>query len=138
MGSKIELIYCGVYFDRNLNATENNEHLTSWPFEEYSNGNRHRSKNNANMKCILEWVKKCDYFEFTGHQPVFKQNRWFFFFFPYLHRASTVSKTLFTVPTDAHYHKIIEMLKQHKNYNICSDMFRFTQEPSSGSSPVLC
>jgi len=55
----------------------------------------------------------------------------------YLHLASKVSKTLFMVPTDAHYHKIIEMLKQHKNYNTCSDMFRFTQKPSSGSSPVL-
>jgi len=29
------------------------------------------------------------------------------------------------------------MLKQFKNYNTCSDMFRFTPEPSSGSSPVL-
>jgi hypothetical protein len=29
------------------------------------------------------------------------------------------------------------MLKQYKNDNTCSDMFRFTQEPSSGSSPVL-
>ena len=55
----------------------------------------------------------------------------------YLHRASVVSKTLFIVPTDAHYYKIIEMLKQYENYYTCSDMFRFTQEPSSGSSPVL-
>jgi hypothetical protein len=55
----------------------------------------------------------------------------------YFHRASIVSKTLFIVPTDAHCYKIIEMLKQYKNYNTCSDMFRFTQEPSSGSSPVL-
>jgi hypothetical protein len=46
-------------------------------------------------------------------------------------------KTLFIVPTDAHYYKIIEMLKQYKNYNTCSDMFRFTQEPPSGNSPVL-
>ena len=29
-----------------------------------------------------------------------------------LHRASTVSKTHFIVPTDADYYKIIEMLKQ--------------------------
>ena len=55
----------------------------------------------------------------------------------YLHRASIVSKTLFIVPTDARYYKIIEMLRQYKNYNTCSDMFWFTQEPSSGSSPVL-
>jgi len=42
------------------------------------------------------------------------------------------------IPTDAHYYKNHRMLKQFKNYNTCSDMFRFTQEPSSGSSPVLC
>jgi len=29
------------------------------------------------------------------------------------------------------------MLKQHKNHYTRSDMFRFTQEPSSGSNPVL-
>ena len=32
----------------------------------------------------------------------------------YLHRASIVPKTLFIVPTDAHYYKIMEMLKQYK------------------------
>jgi len=31
-----------------------------------------------------------------------------------LYRASIVSKTLFNVSTDAHYYKIIEMLKQFK------------------------
>jgi hypothetical protein len=36
-----------------------------------------------------------------------------------------------------HTYKIVEMLKNLKNYDTCSDMFRFTQEPSSGSSPVL-
>ena len=29
------------------------------------------------------------------------------------------------------------MLNQYKNYTACYDMFRFTQEPSSGSSLVL-
>ena len=29
-----------------------------------------------------------------------------------LHRASIVSKTIFIVPNDAHYYKIVEMLKQ--------------------------
>jgi len=33
--------------------------------------------------------------------------------------------------------KLTKVLKQFKSYNTCSDMFRFTQEPSSGSSPVL-
>jgi hypothetical protein len=46
-------------------------------------------------------------------------------------------KYFFIVPTDAHYYKIVEMLKQFKTYNTCSDMFRFTQEPSSGSSLVF-
>jgi hypothetical protein len=49
----------------------------------------------------------------------------------------TCCRILFIVPTDAHYYKIVEMLKQFKNYDTCSDMFRFTQEPSSGSSHVL-
>jgi hypothetical protein len=47
------------------------------------------------------------------------------------------SKTLFIIPTDAHYYKFVEMLTQFKIYNTCPDMFRFMQEPSSGSSPVL-
>jgi len=47
-----------------------------------------------------------------------------------------VSKT-FIIPTDAHYYKNHRMLKLFKNYNTCSDMFRITQKPSSGSSPVL-
>jgi len=55
----------------------------------------------------------------------------------YLHRASIVSKTLFMFPTDAYYYKIIETLKQYKNYNTCSDMFQFTHEPSSGSSLMM-
>jgi hypothetical protein len=48
-------------------------------------------------------------------------------------------KHFFIFPTDARYYKIIEMLKQFKikNYNTCSDMFRFTQEPSSWSIHVL-
>jgi hypothetical protein len=43
----------------------------------------------------------------------------------------------FIIPTDAHYYKSVEMLKQFKSYNTCPDMFRFMQEPSSGSIPVL-
>jgi hypothetical protein len=46
-------------------------------------------------------------------------------------------KTLFIIPTDAHYYKIVGMFKQFKNYNICPEMLRFRQEPSSWSSPVL-
>jgi len=33
--------------------------------------------------------------------------------------------------------KNYKMLKQFKSYNTCSNTFLFTQEPSSGSSPVL-
>ena len=50
-----------------------------------------------------------------------------------LHRASIVLKTLFIFPTDANYYQVIEMLKQFKIIILVSDMFRFTQEPSSGS-----
>jgi len=46
-------------------------------------------------------------------------------------------KTLFIVPTDAHYCKNQRTVKTIYNYNTCFDMFRFTQKPSSGSSPVL-
>jgi len=54
-----------------------------------------------------------------------------------LYRASIVSKIIFIVPTDAHYYKITEVLKKYINYNTCSYMFRFTQDTSSGSSPML-
>jgi hypothetical protein len=53
------------------------------------------------------------------------------------HKLHCVSKTLFIIPTDVHYYKSVEMLKQFKSYNTCPGMFRFMQEPSSGSSPVL-
>jgi len=32
-------------------------------------------------------------------------------------RRKKVSKTIFIVPTDAHYYKLMGMLKQYKNYN---------------------
>ena len=37
-----------------------------------------------------------------------------------------ISETLIIVPIDAHYYKIIEVLKKFKNYDTCSYMFRFT------------
>ena len=46
-------------------------------------------------------------------------------------------KTLFITPTDAHYYKIIEMLKHFKIIKLVPTCFGSTQEPSSGSSPVL-
>jgi len=45
-------------------------------------------------------------------------------------------KALFIITTDAHNYKITGMLKQLK-FDNCSDMFRFTQEPSSGTYFVL-
>jgi len=45
-------------------------------------------------------------------------------------------KNTFIFPTDAHYYTNHRMLKQFKT-DTCSDIFRFTQEPSSGSSPML-
>jgi len=44
-------------------------------------------------------------------------------FSSYLHRASIVSKTLFVVPTDAHYYKIIEMLKQYQIITLAPTCF---------------
>jgi len=52
-------------------------------------------------------------------------------------RNKKISIKTFIIPTDAHYYKSHKILKQFKNYNTCSDMFRFTQETSSGSSLVL-
>ena len=40
-----------------------------------------------------------------------------------LHRASSVSKTLFIVQTDAHYYKIIEMLEQFKIITLAPTCF---------------
>ena len=45
-------------------------------------------------------------------------------------------KALFIVPTDAHNYKIKGILKQLK-FRLCSDMFRFTQEPSSDNYFML-
>ena len=86
-----------------------------------------------NCSCTLKWQSHWTLAMRKSKSAVHcaEKNAW-------LDRSSTSpSKTLFTVPTEAHYYKIIEMLKQYKNYNTCSDMFRFTQEPSSVSSPVL-
>jgi hypothetical protein len=44
---------------------------------------------------------------------------------------------LFNVPTDAQYYKIVDKSKHLKTVTFAPDMFRFTQEPSSGSSPVI-
>jgi len=52
-------------------------------------------------------------------------------------RNKYLIKNTFIIPTDAHYYKNHGILKQFKIINTCSDIFRFTQEPSSGSSPVL-
>jgi hypothetical protein len=62
-----------------------------------------------------------------------KYTQIFFMFAPCINNK----KTLFIVPTDAHYYKYHRLLEEFKNYNTCYDMFRFAQEPSSGSSPVL-
>ena len=43
--------------------------------------------------------------------------------------------TILLLQTDANNYKIIEILEQNSDYR--SDMFRFTQEPSSGSCLVL-
>ena len=53
-----------------------------------------------------------------------------------LHRASIVSKTLFIVPTDAHYYKIIEMLKQFKIVTLATTCFGSRRNQHQGA--VLC
>jgi hypothetical protein len=57
-------------------------------------------------------------------------------FFSYLHRASTVSKTLYIVPTDAHYYKIIEILKQFKIITLTPTYFGSRRNHNQGA--VLC
>jgi hypothetical protein len=52
------------------------------------------------------------------------------------HRASTVSKTLFIVPTDAHYYKIIETLKQFKIITLALTCFGSRRNLHQGA--VLC
>jgi hypothetical protein len=53
-----------------------------------------------------------------------------------LHRASIVSKTLFIVPTDAHYYKIIELLKQFKITILAPTCFGSRRNHHQGA--VLC
>ena len=53
-----------------------------------------------------------------------------------LHRASVVSKTLFIVPTDAHYYKIMEMLKQFKIIILAPTCFGSCRNHHQGA--VLC
>jgi hypothetical protein len=53
-----------------------------------------------------------------------------------LHRASIVSKTLFIVPTDAYYYKIIEMLEQFKIIILAPTCFGSRWNHHQGA--VLC
>jgi hypothetical protein len=46
------------------------------------------------------------------------------------------SKTLFIIPTDAHYYKSVEMLKQFKSYNTCPTCFGSRRNHHQGA--VLC
>jgi hypothetical protein len=83
--------------------------------------------------CMYDYTSTfCSNIITGGHQRVGEEKNVFM-----LAQCINSIKMLFIVPTDAHYYKIVEMLKQFKNYDTCSDMFRFTQEPSSGSSHVL-
>jgi hypothetical protein len=54
----------------------------------------------------------------------------------YLHCAPIVLKTLFIVPTDAHYYKIIEMLKQFKIITLAPTCFGSRRDHHQGA--VLC
>ena len=48
-----------------------------------------------------------------------------------------LQRHFFIIPTDGHNYEITGMLKNNYNSDNCSDMFRFTQETSSGSYFVL-
>ena len=50
-----------------------------------------------------------------------------------LHRASIISKTLFIVPTDAHYYKIIEMSKQFKIITLAPTCFGSNRNHHQGA-----
>jgi hypothetical protein len=53
-----------------------------------------------------------------------------------LHCASIVSKTLFIIPTDAHYYKSVEMLKQFKVITLAPTCFGSRRNHHQGA--VLC
>jgi hypothetical protein len=53
-----------------------------------------------------------------------------------LHRASVVSKTLFIIPTDAHYYKSAEVLKQFKVKTLTPTCFGSCRNHHQGA--VLC
>jgi hypothetical protein len=53
-----------------------------------------------------------------------------------LHRASTVSQTLFITPTDAHYYKSAEMLEQFKVITLAPTCFGSRRNHHQGA--VLC
>ena len=53
-----------------------------------------------------------------------------------LHLASIVSKTLFIVPTDAHYYKNLEILKQFKIITLAPTCFGSRRNHHQGA--VLC
>jgi hypothetical protein len=62
-----------------------------------------------------------------------KRTRPIFMFAP----TSIVSKTLFIVPTDAHYYKIIEMLKQFKIIILAPICFGSRRNHQQGAVPSL-
>jgi hypothetical protein len=53
-----------------------------------------------------------------------------------LHRASLVSKTLSIIPTDAHYYKSVEMLKQFEVITLAPTCFVSCRNHHQGA--VLC
>jgi hypothetical protein len=53
-----------------------------------------------------------------------------------LHRASVVSKTLFIIPTDAHYYKAVEMLKQFEVITLAPTCFVSRRNHHQGA--ILC
>jgi hypothetical protein len=54
-----------------------------------------------------------------------------------MHRASIVTKILFIVPTDAHYYKITEMIKQLKIIILVLTRFGSRRNHHEGAVPCL-
>jgi hypothetical protein len=134
---------------RDLYLTTYNTHKRqlSIPPRDSNSHPKRRAAAGSHLRPRGHWDRLCAYYSLqnmsmlsvliSGLVFFFCSSRKYYTAFLCLHRASIVSKTLFIIPTDAHYYKSVEMLKQFKNYNTCPDMFLLTQEPSSGSSSVL-
>ena len=85
----------------------------------------------GNTKVLQRTVKRSYIILQNRYHEVSENNAENILFVPCINSIDTI----LLLQTDAHNYKIIGKLKQNSDYR--SDMFRFTQEPSSGSCLVL-